>query len=44
MIASQRHEFRIPSNVHYINCAYMSPLLKQVEQVGIESVRMKSAP
>ncbi len=44
MIASQRHKFCIPSDVHYINCAYMSPSLKQVEQVGIESVRMKSAP
>ena len=44
MIASQRQRFCIPSDVHYINCAYMSPLLKQVEDVGVESVRMKSAP
>ncbi len=44
MIECQRQKFRVPSDVHYINCAYMSPLLKEVEEVGIESVRMKSAP
>ena len=44
MIPAQRHKFRIPADVHYFNCSYMSPSLKQVEQVGIESVSMKAAP
>ncbi|MDH3691965.1 MAG: aminotransferase, partial [Gammaproteobacteria bacterium] len=44
MITSQRHKFSIPSDVHYINCAYMSPLLKQAEQVGTRGIRMKSTP
>jgi selenocysteine lyase/cysteine desulfurase len=44
MLACQRHLFSIPESVHYINCAYMSPLLKSVEAAGIAGVRCKSRP
>jgi selenocysteine lyase/cysteine desulfurase len=44
MLDCQRHLFSIPRDVHYVNCAYMSPLLKSVEAAGIEGVRRKSRP
>ncbi|WP_340103994.1 aminotransferase class V-fold PLP-dependent enzyme [Rhodohalobacter sp. 8-1] len=34
----------MPDNHHYLNCSYLSPLLKRVEQAGIEGVRGKSRP
>ncbi len=44
MIGSQRHLFSISDSVHYINCAYMGPLLKTVEAAGIAGVRKKAHP
>ena len=38
------HEFRIPPDVHYLNCAYMSPLHRDVEEAGIEGMRRKRRP
>ena len=32
----QKHLFQIPDGIHYLNCAYMSPLLKSVEEKGME--------
>jgi selenocysteine lyase/cysteine desulfurase len=40
----QRHQFSLPEDVHYINCAYMSPLMRSVEQAGIEGMRLKALP
>lgn len=40
----QKHLFQIPDGIHYLNCAYMSPLLKSVEEKGIEGLRMKRNP
>lgn len=40
----QKHLFQIPEGIHYLNCAYMSPLLKSVEEKGIEGMRMKRNP
>ncbi len=40
----QKHLFQIPGGIHYLNCAYMSPLLKSVEEKGIEGIRMKRNP
>ena len=40
----QKHLFQIPDGIHYLNCAYMSPLLKSVEEKGIEGMRMKRNP
>ena len=44
MTSSQRELFSIPDHVHYVNCAYMAPLMKSVEAAGMEGVRAKSAP
>lgn len=41
---SQKDKFKIPEEVSYLNTAYMSPLLKSVEQVGFESVSKKCLP
>ncbi len=34
----------MPDGIHYLNCAYMSPLLKSVEEKGIEGMRLKRNP
>jgi len=41
---SQKHLFSLPEGIHYLNCAYMSPLLKSVEEKGIEGIRLKRNP
>ena len=41
---SQKHLFQLPEGIHYLNCAYMSPLLKSVEEKGIEGMRLKRNP
>jgi selenocysteine lyase/cysteine desulfurase len=40
----KREEFSLPDGVHFLNCAYMSPLSRRVERVGIESVQRKRNP
>lgn len=40
----QKHLFSLPDDHHYINCSYLSPLLKSVEQAGIEGIRGKNRP
>jgi selenocysteine lyase/cysteine desulfurase len=40
----QKHLFRLPEGIHYLNCAYMSPLLKAVEERGIEGIQLKRNP
>jgi selenocysteine lyase/cysteine desulfurase len=44
MLGSQRDLFHVPRGVHYLDCAYMSPLLRSVEEAGIEGVRRKRLP
>lgn len=44
MITCQKHLFTMPEGHHYLNCSYLSPLLKRVEEAGIEGVRGKSRP
>ena len=44
MLDCQRHRFSLPEDVHYLNGAYMSPLLKSVEEAGIEGIRSKRFP
>ncbi|PRY84080.1 aminotransferase class V-fold PLP-dependent enzyme [Mongoliibacter ruber] len=36
--------FSLPEDIHYLNCAYMAPQLKSVEQVGIEALQKKNNP
>lgn len=40
----QKDLFRLPDNQHYLNCSYLSPLLRSVEEAGIEGVREKRHP
>jgi selenocysteine lyase/cysteine desulfurase len=43
-LTCQKHLFSLPESLHYLNCAYMSPLSKRVEAAGLEGVRRKSVP
>lgn len=43
-LPSQRHLFAIPDGVTYLNCAYMSPLLRTVVQQGETGVGAKQHP
>lgn len=44
MLENQRHLFDMPDEVHYLNCAYMSPLLNSVVKAGYSGVELKAAP
>jgi selenocysteine lyase/cysteine desulfurase len=43
-ISNQRHLFDIPADVTYINCAYLSPLLRSAAERGIWGVGRKVRP
>ncbi|WP_309608396.1 aminotransferase class V-fold PLP-dependent enzyme [Flavobacterium sp.] len=43
-MVSQKHLFQLDDRVHYLNCAYMSPLLKSVEESGINGMTLKRNP
>ena len=43
-IADQRHRFTIPDDVHYLNCAYMAPLSREVSGAMVEGARLKEQP
>lgn len=40
----QKNLFQLPDNEHYLNCSYLSPLLRSVEEAGIEGVQSKRHP
>src|SRR5450755_3835084 len=44
MIPCQRHLFDIPDDVAYLNCAYMSPLMKPVIEAGNAALARKAHP
>jgi selenocysteine lyase/cysteine desulfurase len=44
MLHCQRDAFQLPANAHYLNCAFMSPLMHSVENAGVEGVRQKRNP
>jgi selenocysteine lyase/cysteine desulfurase len=44
MLTCLRHEFRLPRDVHYLNCAYMSPLSNRVVAAGRAGVLRKAEP
>ena len=44
MLVPQRHRFALPPDLHYLNGAYMSPLLDTVEAAGVAGVRRKRDP
>lgn len=41
---SKKDFFSLPENIHYLNCATMSPLAKAVEEAGIKGLLRKSLP
>ncbi len=43
-LANQRELFGIPSEVAYLNCAYMSPQMRSVGEIGEEWLSRKSRP
>lgn len=44
MLTCQADAFSLPPDLHYLNCAYMSPLSKKVEEAGIKGVQSKRNP
>lgn len=40
----QKHLFSLEDGVHYLNCAYMSPLLQSVEAAGLQGLFSKRNP
>lgn len=40
----QREKFQLQRKYAYLNCAYMSPLLKKVENAGIKGIKKKRKP
>ncbi|MFK7772552.1 MAG: aminotransferase class V-fold PLP-dependent enzyme [Saprospiraceae bacterium] len=44
MLKCQKDKFNLSEAVSYINCAYMSPNLKSVEEAGIHAIIKKSQP
>jgi len=44
MLPCQRHLFDIPDDVAYLNCAYMSPLMKPVIEAGGAGLARKAHP
>ena len=44
MLSCQKHLFSLPEDVHYLNCAYMAPLSRRVEEAGIMGMQRKRVP
>lgn len=44
MLTCQRHLFDIPDNIAYLNCAYMSPLMRSVVEAGNSGLHRKAHP
>jgi selenocysteine lyase/cysteine desulfurase len=44
LLPSQRDLFDIPHEVHYLNCAYMSPQLRTVTEAGVRAMSRKGKP
>jgi len=44
MLSCQRHLFDIPDDVAYLNCAYMSPLMKPALEAGKAGLARKAHP
>ncbi len=44
MLACQKPLFSLPDDLHYLNCAYMSPLARPVEAAGVAGMQRKRVP
>jgi len=40
----QKSGFSLPAGSHYLNCAYMAPLSKRVQDAGVAAVRRQAVP
>ncbi len=43
-VSCQREAFSLPADRHYLNCAYLAPLARKVEDAGIAGIRRKADP
>ncbi|MDF9799958.1 selenocysteine lyase/cysteine desulfurase [Catalinimonas alkaloidigena] len=43
-LPSQKGKFTLSPDITYLNCAYMSPLMKSVEEAGIKGLKLKRSP
>lgn len=44
MLTCKYSRFSLPKNTTYLNCAYMSPMLKASEKAGLRGLRLKRNP
>lgn len=44
MLSTQKELFNLPDDITYLNCSYMSPMLKSVAEVGVRSLYGKDDP
>ncbi len=44
MLPNQRHLFDLPEDIAYLNCAYMSPLMHEVQEAGAKGIAAKAKP
>ncbi len=44
MLPDQRHLFELPEDIAYLNCAYMSPLMREVQEAGAKGIAAKARP
>ena len=44
MLISQKHLFTIDESIHYLNCAYMAPILKEAELVSQNAIKKQRNP
>ena len=43
-IPCQRDQFELPTDILYLNCAYMGPLSQRVRDAGVEALSRKAHP
>ncbi|MGH7467283.1 MAG: aminotransferase class V-fold PLP-dependent enzyme [Longimicrobiales bacterium] len=43
-LTCRRDDFSLPSGLHYLNCAYMSPIPRLVQEAGLQGVLRKADP
>lgn len=44
IIPNQKALFSIPDDITYLNCANMSPLMKEVERAGMQAIQQRQRP
>ena len=44
MLPCQRYRFQLPPRLHYLNCAYMAPLAREVEEAGLRGMARRRDP